>query len=70
MMPELAFEDGVHGQVPPHVKVGNSCLYLPAAQSVQVLLDANAEYLPAPQSMQVSDAVAPGVAEYLPGAQL
>jgi hypothetical protein len=72
MVPDAAFEDGVHGQalspLEPHVRVGSGGLYLPAPQSVQTL-DAIAEFLPAPQSVHVLAREAPTAVEYLPAPQ-
>ena len=73
MMPDTASEDGVHGQLPPHARVGHGGLYLPAEQSTQELSVEEptvTEYLPAPQFVQELSAMAPVVVRYLPAPQL
>jgi hypothetical protein len=55
MVPDAAFEDGVHGQalspLEPHVRVGSGGLYLPAGQLVHKI-DATVEDVPAAQNVQ------------------
>jgi hypothetical protein len=56
MLPDVANEDGVHGQPPPHLRVGHGGLYLPVSQLVHVL-DAIAEYLPPSQAVHSTEPI-------------